>query len=136
VSSVWNNNALQMALQQVVNQSPPSPANMVLRLFTNAISPANTDLITAYTQCTDSMYSAFTMIGATWVQSSITGGLQMAYPSHNFLFAGTQTLYGWYTTDAAGTIVIAAGNWPSGPIVIPSGGGTLGVQVTLPAITP
>lgn len=136
MSSVWNNNALAAALQQVVNQSPPTPANVVLRLFTNALSPANTDLITAYTQCTDAMYAAFTMIGATWVLTTITGGQQMAYPSHNFLFAGTQTLYGWYITDAAATIVIAAGNFPSGPIVIPTGGGTLGVQVTLPAITP
>jgi hypothetical protein len=53
-----------------------------------------------------------------------------------FSFAGANSLYGWYMTDAANTKVYAAGNFVSPPISVPSGGGTLTVTPTLPAISP
>lgn len=136
MASVWNDNALDEALRQVVNKSPPSPIDLYLRLFTNNFTVSNTDAIGAYTQCVDASYAAIHLTGATWSLSSISGGRQADYASQTFTFAGGVSLYGWYLTDSANTTVYAAGNFASAPIVIPGGGGTLGVAVSLPAITP
>lgn len=136
MSSVWNNNALDESLKQVINASPPSPANLTLRLFSNNFTPSNTDAVGAYTECADGSYAGIVLAGGTWVITTISGGKQAAYPSQTFTFAGANNLYGWYLTDSGNTLVYASGNFTSPPIVIPSGGGTLGVAVTLPAITP
>lgn len=137
MSSVWNDNALDMALRQVVNKSPPGSANVTLRLFTNNFSPAHNDAIGSYNQCTDGSYSGIVLTGSTWTLNSITNGKSVSYAGQTFNFAGANSLYGWYMTDAGNTIVIAAGNFAGTlPIAIPSGGGTYTVTPTLPLITP
>lgn len=136
MSSVWNNNALDEALRQVINKSPPSPANLTLRIFTNNLTPANTDAVGAYAECSDGSYAGIVLTGATWALSTISGGRQATYASQTFSFSGSNNLYGWYLTDSGNTLVYAAGNFISSPVVIPSGGGSYGVAVTLPAITP
>lgn len=136
MAAIWNNNALNEGLKQVVNGSPPSPANLTLRLFTNNFTPANTDAVGAYTECADASYAGIVLTGASWVITTISGGQQAAYASQTFSFLSTNSLYGWYLTDSANTKVYAAGNFTSPPIGIPIGGGTLGVAVTLPAVTP
>lgn len=136
MSSVWNDEALKEALQQLVNGSPPTPNDRTLRLFTNNLTPANTDGIGDYTECSDPSYNGIVLIGSLWTITSISGGQQASYSSQTFSFAAGNSLYGWYLTDSGATKVYAAGNFASPPVVVPSGGGTYGVQVTLPAITP
>ena len=133
---IWNNNALLLALRAVLNISAPAAADKYLRLFVNNFTPASTDSIGAYTECTDSSYGPIHLVGSSWSLATVSGGEQASYASVTFAFATNQNLFGWYLTDAGNTLVYAAGTFATSPIAIPSGGGTLGVAVTLPAITP
>lgn len=132
MASVYNNNALDAMLRELINNAAPTIGNLRLRLFTNSLTPSNTDAVGAYTECVDSLYAAAVLAGGTWTLSAISNGKATIYPAVTFTFSGSNSLYGWYLTDSANAIVYGAGNFVSPPVIIPVGGGTYSVQVTLP----
>lgn len=136
MSQVWNNNALNEGLLQVLADSPPTPVAKYLRLFTNNLTPANTDAIGSYTECGDASYNPIALTGSSWSISNVSGGRSATYPAQTFNFAAGNNLYGWYITDNPATKVYFAGNLPSPPVVVPSTGGTYALTVTLPSLTP
>ena len=84
-------------------------ANETLKLFTNNITPAETDTDATYTECSIGGYSAATLTAASW---TVTPGAPSdgAYAEQTFTFTGTfgATVYGYYVVDAGvGTLMWA-----------------------------
>lgn len=97
-------------LSYLVNKSG-NTENLVFRLFTNNITPAETDTAATYTEASGGGYSSVTATGASW---TITQGAPTAatYPQMTYTFTGplttNTTIYGYYVTRAStGDLVLA-----------------------------
>ena len=99
-----------IALEYLVNKD--APENLVLRLFVNNITPAETDTAVTYTECAEAGYAAITLTGASWnttpgAPSDVTYNAQQT-----FTFTGTpptgQTIYGYYYTRLTSADLVAA----------------------------
>lgn len=103
------NNGEVVALGCLVNKTVPE--NLVYRLFTNSITPAETDTAATYTEATGGGYAAATLSGASW---TITPGApsSAAYAQQTFTFTGPLTtnpdVRGYYVTRAtSGDLVLS-----------------------------
>ncbi len=90
----------------------PVPANLLLRLYCTNVTPnANgTDTPATYTVCTGGGYADQTLTLGSWTQTTPGGLAQVAYANMVFTFTGALTtngtIYGYYVTNAAATILI------------------------------
>ena len=118
-------------LNYFVNKT--SPENLVLRLYTNNISPAETDTASTYTEASGFGYAAVTTAGASW---TITEGApsQAAYAQQTFTFTGNLgNVYGYYFTRVTSGRVSYIERFPDGPYSIVNNGDQIKVtpQITL-----
>ncbi len=116
------NNGEGDILAYTVNKS--TPENLVLRVFTNNITPAETDTAATYTEAAFTGYSAITLTGANW---TITEGApsNAAYPQQTFTSsAGSQSVscYGYYLTRATSGRIAWAERFSDGPYTIVNNG--------------
>lgn len=101
-------------LSYLVNKA--TPENLVLRLFTNNITPSETDTVATYTEATGGGYAAITLTGATW---TVTAGAPStaSYPQQTFTFTGAlttnTTIYGYYMTRATSNDLVLAETFTS-----------------------
>lgn len=83
---------------------------LTLRLFSNNHTPGASSTASDLTEVAGGGYSAIALTAASW---STTGGspTSSAYPEQTFTFTGATdspgTIYGYYLTNAAGTLVLA-----------------------------
>jgi len=110
------------ALRYFVNNA--APENLVLRLFTNNINPAEGDTAATYTQATFTGYAPITLTGATW---TITEGApsEASYPEQSFTStAGSQNqdVYGYYLVRATSGRIAYAERFPTAPYNIANNG--------------
>lgn len=103
------NNGEVVALGCLVNKT--TPENLVYRLFTNSVTPSETDTAATYTEATGGGYAAATLSGASW---TITPGApsSAAYPQQTYTFTGPLTtnpdIRGYYVTRAtSGDLVLS-----------------------------
>ncbi len=103
------NNGESIALGYLVNKN--TPENLVYRLFTNNITPAETDTAGTFTEATGGGYAAITLTGASW---TVTPGApsSAAYAQQTWTFTGPLTtnpdIRGYYVTRATtGDLVYA-----------------------------
>lgn len=126
---VVQNNGEGDAAEYFVNKS--SPQNLVLRAFTNNITPAETDNAAAYTEDTASGYASITLTGASW---SVTEGAPTAasYAQQTWTYTAASTVYGYYMTRSGSGRIALAERFTGAPFSIPGGGGTIKVtpQIT------
>lgn len=109
-------------------------SNLILRLFSNNITPAETDTAATFTESAFTGYAAITLIGANW---TITEGApsSAAYARQQFTSsAGAQSasVYGAYMTRATGGRLALAERFTGGPFSIVNNGDFVGVtpQIT------
>lgn len=105
--------------------------NFFLRLFTNNITPAESDVLSMYTECTLPGYSYEEMLPGNWTLHAHPREATYVYQTVTFTFtanAGGVSLYGFYLTNADGGVLIWAEAFPS-PAPVPSLGGDVDVQV-------
>lgn len=124
------NNGEGDALGYFVNKQ--APQDLVLRCYTNNVTPAETDNAASYTEDTASGYAAITLTGASW---TLTEGApsHADYAQQTFTYTGASpTVYGYYMTRATSGRVALAERFSGAPFVIPSGGGTIKItpQIT------
>lgn len=108
------NNSQGDILGFTVNKSTPS--DPVLRLFTNNITPAETDTAGTYTEASGSGYAAKTLTGSSW---TITEGepSNAAYAQQSFTFSGALgNVYGYYMTRTTGGRIILAERFSDAPV--------------------
>ena len=119
-------------LNAFVNKA--AATNLILKLFSNNITPAETDVDTDYTEATFTGYSSITLTGANW---TVTPGApsSAAYAQQQFTStAGSQnqSIYGYFMTRTTSGNLALAERFTDGPYVIQNNGDF--IQVT-PNIT-
>lgn len=126
------NNGEGDGLQYFVNRA--TPENLVLRLYTNNITPSETDTAATYTEASGSGYSAITLTGASWGSPSEGSPSVIAFPEQTYTFSGALgNVYGYYMTRAISGRIALAERFTSGPFNITTSGDQikLTVQITL-----
>ena len=98
-----------IALSYLVNKT--ASENLVYRLFTNNITPSETDTAATYTEATGGGYASATLAGSSW---TVTGGAPSSatYAQQTYTFTGALTtnpdIRGYYVTRATtGDLVLA-----------------------------
>jgi|SRR6185503_215706 len=80
---------------------------LVLHLFKNVVTPADTDTEALYTESTFTGYAPITLVAGSW--STVIGNPTIrTYPEQVFISSADQTLenvLGYYITTAAGLLV-------------------------------
>jgi len=116
-------------LGNIVNKT--APENLVLKLYTNNITPAETDTAATYTEATGFGYAAINLTGATWV---VTSGApsNATYPEQVWTFTGALgNVYGYYLIEVTSTIIKWAERATSAPINIQTNGSQIKVTPTI-----
>lgn len=94
-----------IALEAVVNKT--AGQNLVLKLYSNNITPSDTDVAGTYTEATFAGYSAITLAGASW--NAAAGGSITYSAQQTFTRSSTgapENIYGYYCVQAvSGTLV-------------------------------
>lgn len=126
---VYANVGEEVALKASLNHT--AATNLVLRLYSNDVTPGETDTAGTYTELTTSGYAAITLTGSSW---TVTPGAptSASYAQQTFQLNGSATAYGYYLTYATSGTLFAAERFSSAPYTVGAGGGT--VRVT-PVVT-
>jgi hypothetical protein len=123
------NQGESIALKALLNHT--APQNLVLRLYTNNKTPAETDTEADYTQASGSGYSAITLTGSSW---TVTPGAptSAAYAQQSFTFTGALgNVYGYYLTQASSGLLVYAERFASAPINIQNNGEKINITPTI-----
>ena len=115
------NNGEGDALQYFVNRA--APENLVLRLYTNNITPAETDVAATYTEAAGFGYAAITLTGASWAAPSEGSPSSIAFAQQTFTFTGALgNVYGYYETRFTSGRIALAERFTDGPYNIANNG--------------
>lgn len=91
------------------NVRPAGGNNLTMRLFVNDVHPAQTG--TSYTEALGGGYAAKTLTLGLWTVDPANDPSEAAYAQQVYTFTGSlttnQTIYGYYVTNAEGTVVWA-----------------------------
>lgn len=114
------NGAEKVALENFLNKT--APENLVLRLFTNNVTPGESDVVGTYTEASGSGYSSASLTAASW---TVTEGAptEGVYPEVTFTFTGALgNVYGYYVTGATSGAIKWAERFTGAPFNIQNNG--------------
>lgn len=106
-----------------------TPENVVLRLFQNNITPAETDTAATYTEATFTGYAALTLTGASWTVNE-GAPTEAVYAQQTFTGTGAamnQNQYGYYLTRVTSGRIAWAERFSDGPYLINNNGDNIKV---------
>ena len=93
------------------NARPAGGNNLTIKLFTNNVTPADTDTAGTYTEATGGGYAAKTITNGSWTVTVGNDPSDAAYAQQTWIFTGAlttnPTIYGYYVVDADGTLLWA-----------------------------
>jgi hypothetical protein len=115
----------------IVNKG--APEDLVLKLFSNNITPADSDTAASYTECNFPGYAAITLPGASW--STPSGGTT-TFAERTFTrnVTGTpQNVYGYYVVQLTSGVLMWSERDASGPFAMTNNGDTVRVTPTMTA---
>jgi hypothetical protein len=107
-------------LGNIVNKT--APENLVLKLFTNNVTPGETDTAATYTEASGSGYGSVTLTGASW---SITPGApsEAAFAEQTFTFTGALgNVYGYFIVETTSGVIKWAERFTGAPYNIQNNG--------------
>lgn len=126
------NNGEGDALQYFTNRA--APENLVLRLYTNNVTPAEADTAASYTEAVGFGYAAVTLAGASWDAPSEGAPSSIAYAQQTFNFSGALgNVYGYFLTRASSGRVALAERFTDGPYNIVNPGDAIKITPTITA---
>jgi hypothetical protein len=103
--------AEQILKKYFANTDPTGGVDLTLKLFTNNINPADTDVVGGYTEAVGGGYAAKTLTAASFTISTVGDIAQAAYAQQTFTFTGPLTgpgtIYGYFVVDADGVLIYA-----------------------------
>jgi len=121
-----------IALEALVNKT--APQNLVLRLYSNNITPSDTDTAGTYTEATFAGYSAITLAGASW-NAAAAGSI--AYSAEQtFTRSSTgapENIYGYYVTQATSGLLVYSERDGSAPFAVTNLGDAIKITPTITA---
>lgn len=114
------NQGEDLALKAFLNHT--APQNQELKLYTNNITPAETDVEGGYTEAAGNGYADIALTGSSWV---LTPGAptEAAYPQQTYTFTGALgNVYGYYVTQVTSGKLLWAERFSDGPYNIQNNG--------------
>ena len=118
-----------LTLQNITNNT--APANLILHLYTNNITPSPTDTAGTYTEANGFGYAAITLTGGSWSFTDATPS-SATYPQVTFTFNGNLgNVYGYYMTQNG--ILLLAERFSTGPFSIVNNGDNIKITPTITA---
>lgn len=121
-----------IALEAITNKT--APQNLVLRLYSNNITPSDTDIAGTYTECTFPGYAAITLTGANW--NAAAGGSISYNAQQTFTRSSTGTaenVYGYYVTQTTSGLLVYSERDGSAPFSIANTGDNVKLTPTITA---
>lgn len=103
-----------LSLETIVNKT--APQNLVLRLYSNNITPSDTDTAATYTEATFPGYTAITLTGANWnaaASGSIAYNAQQTFTRSST--GALENIYGYYITQVVSGILLYSERDPGAP---------------------
>lgn len=128
------NNGEGDALEYFVNKG--TPQNLILKLYKNNITPAETDTAATYTVADFTGYGDITLTGATWGSPSEGAPSSIAYAQQTFTSSAgsqSQAVYGYYMLRASSGRIALAERFSDGPYTIVNNGDAIKVTPTITA---
>lgn len=90
------------------NTRPAGGNNFTLKLFTNNVTPADTDTAATYTEATGGGYAAITLTNGSFTVTVGNDPSDAVYAQQTFTFTGALTgnpaIYGYFVVDADGIL--------------------------------
>lgn len=119
-----------LVLEMLVNKT--APQNLVLKLYSNNVTPAEGDTAGTYTECTFTGYSAITLTGTSWGAAS---GGSIAYAQQTFTCsgAGSENCYGYFVVQATSGMLVYSERGTGVPFVITTIGDNIKITPTITA---
>jgi hypothetical protein len=118
-----------LMLQHIVGKT--AIENPVLKLYSNNLTPGETDTAGSYTEVSGNGYAAITLTGANW---TITAGAptEAAYAQQSFTFTGAAgNVYGYFVVGASSGTLLWAEKFSDGPYNITQSGDVIKVTPKL-----
>jgi hypothetical protein len=108
-----------------------SPENLVLKLFTDANAPADTDTASTHTEMTAAGYAAATLTSGSWTIATDGNGVAMAtYAEQTFTMTAGTDCYGYELIGAtSGKLYVVHGF--GGNYKLPDNGGVIKITPKL-----
>jgi hypothetical protein len=96
-----------------------TPGNQLLKLYTNNVTPADTDTAATYTEMATLGYAAKTLTKTSWSVAQSSGVATATYAAQTWTFtAGTAvTVYGYFVVDATSGVILWSEPFTSGKII-------------------
>lgn len=123
------NAAEDLVLQAIVNKT--AAQTLVLKLYTNNVTPAEGDTEASYAEAGGSGYAAVTLTAASW---TVTPGAPTAaeYPQVTFTFSGALgNVYGYFVVQTTSGKLMWAERFPGAPFNVQADGDQIKVTPRL-----
>lgn len=133
MAGVASNASRATMMAQVLNKTAAS--NLTLRLYKNNVTPSDTDpdlASSTYTEANFTGYSAASFTAANWSVTTAKPAVA-SYAQQTFTSSADQSVqnvYGYYITNAAGSLVVAE-LFSDGPYAVSANGQTIKVTPTI-----
>lgn len=119
----------QVLLEAFVNKT--APQDLILRLFSNNVTPAETDTEASYTEVTGYGYAAIPMVGSGGWTFTSGDPSSIAFGECSFAFTGAAgNVYGYDVTQASSGKAVIAERFSDGPYNIAASGDKINVTPT------
>lgn len=120
-----------IALEALVNKT--APQNLILKLFQNNITPADTDTAATYTEATFTGYAAISLPGASW--SAAAAGTISYSAQQTFTSTGTvnNSIYGYYLVQTTSGILVWSERDALAPFTVANSGDAVKLTPTISA---
>jgi hypothetical protein len=117
---------LGIAVNNVANE------NLLLKLFSTNVTPAEADTAATYTEVAAAGYAAITLTKGSWTVANAAGVTTATYAEQTFTMTAATACYGYYVVGATSGKLFWAENFGSN-YAIPSGGGSIKItpKITL-----
>lgn len=103
--------------------------NLILKLYTNNITPSEADTAATYTEASGFGYAAVTLTAANWTTTE-SNPTSSTYPEITFSFTGALgNVYGYYVVGATSNRVRWAERFSTAPLAIANSGDQ--IKITL-----
>jgi hypothetical protein len=121
-----------LALEMIVNKT--AAQNLVLKLYSNNITPAEGDTAATYTEATFAGYVAKTLTGATW-NAAAAGSIAYS-AAQTFTRSSTganETIYGYFVIQTTSTVLLYSERDGAAPFNVTNAGDAVTLTPTITA---
>jgi len=127
MSIVLTTTGRDTALKYITGKTA-STEGLLLKLYSNNITPNPNDVATTYTEVTGGGYAPKTLTPATWTVNSGTA----SYPAQTWTFtAAVGNIYGYYVVRVTTGDLVFSEKFAAGPYNVQTNGDNISVTVNL-----